>query len=132
MAPHPKWHGFVELLKELRGHALWEILRDVFSKDTLSHILRYVGTIGGLLLAGAQWFQHHHGLLFFLGAVVGGICLFSFGMVAGRKPKAENVPSPTLEQEAIDKPQPDQGQRIVRFTEEQPETIDDKNQTRTR
>jgi hypothetical protein len=125
-----KTHRVIELLRELRAHALWDGLKELFHWETFKDILKYLGTIGGLFTAGIQWMGHHLGLLFVFALVVGGFSLFTIGLAVGRKPsEIEIQPPQSKPTEIVEQTQPKP--TTVRFIEEESKSVDSATRTST-
>ena len=133
-----KSHRLLEMLKELRAHALWDGLKELFRWETLTGTPKYLGMVGGTLLAGIQWMEHHHGFLFVLGVCIGSVSLVVIGVMVGRgqrssqsavqQPMLQNVPQPTTPEPATnDKNEP----KSVRLIREESKTVTRGNQTFT-
>ncbi len=127
-----KSHRLFEMLKELRAHALWDGLKELVRWETVAGIPKYLGTIGGTLLAGIQWMGHHHGFLFILGVVVGGVSLVAIGVVLGRKPQTKQIQvQEHPPEEVVDQSSGEQKPKTVRFIQEESKTLHSGTQTYT-
>jgi hypothetical protein len=90
-----------------------------------------VGSIGGTLLAGAQWMGRFHPVLFAIGILVAGISLFRIGTAYGRKPRTEQITAGQPEQTiAATAPQQQQA-KTYRVTEEATKSVTEGNTTIT-